>query len=109
VLYLEPLNVDFGASNANESLLGEVAAAHAVVKANAMMVPLSMNPYYRRALEKAGSGTGFASVQKHSYLMQATAGVVEASNTLSHKHDWLQMQECGRKREDASVRKHVYI
>ena len=98
-LWLETVNADFAASRE-----GKVSASawqmpvlrHAVAKARRMGVVLSVEAHLKSQLEQAahaeGAG-GVVTVATERYVLRPSNGVTEASDYLTNKHDWVQMEE----------------
>jgi hypothetical protein len=93
VLYLEPLQRDFPHREAlrdseHEDESFELALIrHAAAKAKAMDVPLSLSTSLRDVAKRAG--LAYETTEKQ-YVLLPSAGVFEASDTLTDKHDWIQ-------------------
>ncbi len=94
VLYLEPLQRDFphrqqfdqGKEGRAEDMVAQMAIlSHAISKARELGVPLSVPPYLANMLEELEVPYEDAEA---SYLLTASAGVFEASDTLGFGHDW---------------------
>lgn len=94
VLWLETINVDFSAGR-NVNSRGWLAAglAHAVRKADAMGVALSVEGYHSRALSEMVGSRGTVREVRDALVLRPSNGVVEASDYLTNKHDWVQLQE----------------
>lgn len=94
LLWLETVNVDFSAA----PRLGEGRSAswqrpvllHAVHKARAMVVPLSVAPELYEALVDVTDNIGVHVKKEEDVILRASNGVVEASDYLSDRHDWVQ-------------------
>lgn len=102
VLWLETMNVDFRAHGIDDRAYLTAAIAHAVFKAEKMGVALSMDTNAKRPAQAAieagiisGATTrGFSlGVRLDRMVLRPSVGVVEASDYLSHKHDWVQTVE----------------
>lgn len=95
-LYLEPFQRDFphrevfGEDPALNGAFYGAIVRHAVAKADQMGLPLSIGAGYAGLLE--GLDIPFERVEK-PLMLRASNGVYEASDTLSGKHDWPQMQD----------------
>mmetsp|Transcript_40929 Transcript_40929/g.97271 ORF Transcript_40929/g.97271 Transcript_40929/m.97271 type:complete len:203 (+) Transcript_40929:143-751(+) len=90
-----PCYVDFE-HRVPEIMSYEVAAVrHAALKAQSMGVPLSIDPGFQAAAQEVMSGGlgGQLLFRSERLLLAPSAGVVEASDTLSEKHDWVQNTE----------------
>jgi len=97
VLWLETVNKDFRAQVDTGTWLSAVLA-HAVTKANAMGVMLSCEPKIASELSAAAAKANPSLVPVVMYMqdrlvLRPSNAVVEASDYLSNKHDWLQMAE----------------
>ena len=71
---------------------------HAMRKAHAMGVPLSMERFCQGAAQsilstKGSSITGRLESVRDALILAPSTGVVEASDTLTAKHDWVQIDE----------------
>ena len=96
VLYLEPLQRDFPHRDAfpQDGLDGYFIAAlvdHASKKAEALGVPLSIDARW-------GSITKFLDLPttadpRPEFVLAASAGVLEASDTMTRLHDWVQTKD----------------
>ena len=98
-LWLETVNADFAASRQ-----GKVSASswqlpvlrHAVAKAKRMGVALSVEAHLQSQLQQAvqaeGAG-GEVGVASERYVLRPSNGVTEASDYLTNKHDWVQLEE----------------
>jgi len=108
ILWLEALNVDFAAEKAGLSTDGwqEVALRHLLDKADRMGVAASVDPRLGKGLEwivsvregvnqeqAESKVSGKVKEVRHRLVLRPSNGVVEASDYLSHKHDWVQMEE----------------
>lgn len=94
VLFLEEMKVDFAATKTGVSTEGwqEAALSHLLEKADRMGVRASVDPHLGpllRWLRPAGKVTDV----KHRLVLRPSNGVVEASDYLSLKHDWVQTEE----------------
>ena len=94
VLWLETVNVDFSAGRSINSR-GWLAAglAHAVQKADAMGVALSVEGYHSRTLSEMVGAKGAVREVRDALVLRPSNGVVEASDYLTNKHDWVQLEE----------------
>lgn len=94
VLWLETVNADFEARVNTRDWLPAVLA-HAVSKAREMGVALSIEAHLERALADAAQASGGGTVASTSdaYVLRPSNGVLEASDYLTRKHDWVQMEE----------------
>lgn len=96
MLYLEPFQRDFPHRDTFENKDGinedfySAIMKHALAKAEAMNLPLSIGEDYGHIAERLG--LSMTKVQD-KLLLRASNGVYEASDTLSNKHDWPQMQD----------------
>lgn len=96
VLYLEPLQRDFPHRDAftQRDLDVHFLAAlvdHAAQKAKALGVPLSIDARLDGIAEHLG--LDFKVEQRPRFVIAPSAGVVEASDTMTRKHDWVQTRE----------------
>lgn len=69
---------------------------HAISKARGMGVPLSMDISCKPAAQAVlGSrqATGSLTTVEEPLVLAPSSGVVEASDTLTNKHDWVQTDE----------------
>ena len=97
VLWLETVNSDFEARVNTRAWLPAVLL-HAASKAAAMGIGLSVESFLGRQLAEVvtkhlGSGESDVAAVKDRLVLRPSNGVVEASDYLSHKHDWVQMEE----------------
>lgn len=101
VLWMEAMNVDFQASGVDDGAFLAAAVAHAALKAKKMGVALSLDARAKQAAQRAiesrvpelwGDGASLE-VRQHRLVLRPSVGVVEASDYLSHKHDWVQTVE----------------
>lgn len=99
VLFLETVNADFAASRegaVRPSAWQLPVLRHALSKARRMGVGLSVEAHLKGELEKAveaeGAG-GAVSVVSDRLVLRPSNGVVEASDYLTNKHDWVQLEE----------------
>jgi len=98
-LWLEAVNADFDALTAGAVDQAEMVGAvlrHAVAKSCAMQVPLLVDPSLSRDLHVVVSeqdAGGFISLAQDRLLLRPSNGVCEASDYLSARHDWVQLQE----------------
>jgi hypothetical protein len=97
-LWLEAVNCDFDAAAVvDQAALTLAALSHAIEKAESMGVPLSVDPELAQDLTAlANQRTGRrASVRLtcECIALRPSNGVCEASDFLSHRHDWVQLQE----------------
>jgi hypothetical protein len=94
ILYLEPRQRDFPhsdqVSSVSDSSLEQALVKHAIAKADAMGVPLSLSPHLGDIARRLG-----ASYDRtwDRYVLQPSGGVFEASDTLSKDHDWPQQSK----------------
>jgi len=96
-LWLEAINCDFDADEVGavqRSCWTTAVLRHALSKADAMQVPLSVDSRLYSTLcaaaRKWGArGSSVVQVQER-LLLRPSNGVVEASDVLSNKHDWIQ-------------------
>ena len=98
VLWLEAMNVDLKAIGVDDTEYLAVAISHAAAKAEKLGVALSMDTSTRRVATQVIEGReafagGRLEVRQERMTLRASVGVVEASDTLSHRHDWVQMAD----------------
>jgi len=106
VLWLETINVDFAASGRVDSRRWRDAVlALAIRKADTIGAELSVETSFGRDLARlAGPGADVREVSD-KLVLRPSNGVVEASDYLSHKHDWVQLKE----EITAPLRRSVYF
>lgn len=95
-LWLEAVNRDFDATNVDMSTLTDAVLSHAVEKAEAMGIPLSLDPMLSRELALVCSKRRVQCTSRmilERLVLRPSNGVCEASDFLSHRHDWVQQQE----------------
>jgi len=95
-LWLEAVNCDFDAATVNKSALTRAVLAHAVEKSEAMGVPLSLHPSVLQELamvSKERRWQGSTRLIHEKIALRPSNGVCEASDFLTSKHDWVQVQE----------------
>jgi len=100
-LWLEALNCDFDAVGFVDSAeISRAALRHAVEKAETMRAALSVDPVLIHELAAASSqraqfqgGKGVVEFACERLALRPSNGVCEASDCLSKKHDWVQLQE----------------
>merc|ERR1719160_854666 len=95
-LWLEAVHIDFGAHRLVDSS-GYVQAVlkHAVAKSEAMEVPVLIDTKLTEVANQIGhdfraGGRVFYTTER--LLLRPSNGVCEASDYLSRKHDWVQLQ-----------------
>jgi len=94
MLWLEATHTCFrGGRNADRQGFQSAVIAHAVIKAEAMGVPLAMDGGGELQRLAEGTPRGKVGREKFRVVLRASNGVVEASDYLSHKHDWVQMED----------------
>mmetsp|Transcript_24124 Transcript_24124/g.47278 ORF Transcript_24124/g.47278 Transcript_24124/m.47278 type:complete len:345 (-) Transcript_24124:117-1151(-) len=97
VLWLETVNCDFACAQAGRDRTGEWLPAvvkHAVQKARLMGVMLSVEQHWMHFLHEATDGDGERiETLTDVIVLRPSNGVVEASDYLSGKHDWVQTEE----------------
>jgi len=94
VLWLETVNTDFAAQGrVNDRSWRAAVLSHAVGKANAMGVGLSVESHMMGALQAAASPGCAVTQVEDKLVLRPSNGVVEASDYLTHKHDWVQLEE----------------
>mmetsp|Transcript_92791 Transcript_92791/g.271624 ORF Transcript_92791/g.271624 Transcript_92791/m.271624 type:complete len:445 (-) Transcript_92791:213-1547(-) len=95
-LWLETVNADFLARREVELQVAEWREAvlgHAMAKADAMGVALSVDSDFGRMLKALAPSSGSVQAQQERLVLRPSNGVVEASDYLSYKHDWHQTEE----------------
>merc|ERR1719401_1656619 len=95
MLWLETVNCDFAASRfVNPRAWIGAVLRHAVAKADAMGVGLCLNADMGRALQGLPEvDDGQVKEQSLQFILRPSNGVVEASDYLSRRHDWVQIAE----------------
>lgn len=101
VLWMEAMNVDFRANGVDDGKFLVAAVTHAALKAEKMGVALSLDTHAKLTAQQAIASRGPAlwgdgaslEVRQHRLVLRPSVGVVEASDYLSHKHDWVQTVE----------------
>ena len=94
-----PPQVDFLHGSADHRGYHLATVHHAMRKAQAMGVPLSMERFCQGAAQSVLSTKGSSSVTgrlecvREALILAPSTGVVEASDTLTAKHDWVQIDE----------------
>merc|ERR1719265_1652878 len=94
-LWLEPVHTDFSSQReAGRSLQGpawrKAVLRHAIAKAQAMGVALSVDRSFGALLESLVAPD---TIYQEHHILRPSNGVVEASDYLSSKHDWLQQTD----------------
>jgi len=102
VLWLEAVNADFAAS-VDRSSWQQPVLRHVVRKAEKMGALLSLPLGSSRALATLGVSPSCVSERSERLTLRPSNGVVEASDYLSPKHDWLQLEE-----ETIMIRRTMY-
>jgi len=100
VLWLETVNRDFVA-DVESSSWRKMVLRHVVGKAEAMRVRLSVDTYLQGELESVVYERGRPSpvpagsieIRSDRLVLRPSNGVLEASDYLSDKHDWVQLEE----------------
>jgi len=95
MLWLESVNRDFLAK-VNSRPWQRMVLLHVVAKADAMCVELSVDTMLQRELEavvQERSSNGKISIKSDRLLLRPSNGVVEASDYLAGKHDWVQLED----------------
>lgn len=97
-LWLEAVNIDFdaGSGAVDSEGIARAVLCHALVKAEAMGIPLSVASELANKLVTAAAevgGKGIASITTECLALRPSNGVCEASDSLCRKHDWVQLQE----------------
>lgn len=101
VLWLETVNADFVAHRQVDPRKWQrPVLTHALSKARAMGVGLSVENHLHSALDDVASATAAAEQDRgrvvesrDALVLRPSNGVVEASDYLTRKHDWVQMEE----------------
>jgi hypothetical protein len=88
VLYLEPMQREFPhrGNGTSDAALETAILRHAVQKAAALGVPLSLSPYVADLARREGLTV---TPTTERYVLEPSAGVFEASDTMGY-HDWPQ-------------------
>ncbi len=95
-LFLEPFQRDFphieifGDALEVDNVYYANIMIHAIKKAGQMGLPLTIHVYYG---EIAKALNFSFELRKAKLLLKKSSGIFEASDTLSSKHDWVQMQD----------------
>jgi len=98
-IWLEAVNVDFGFGKANEvdfQMYVRAILRHAMLKADKMGAALSIDEGLvddLRAVAKEHDTGGVVQHIRERLLLRPSNGVLEASDYLSAKHDWVQTRE----------------
>jgi len=93
-LWLEALNADFDAAEVVDADGWQAAVlSHAMAKADAMSVPLSVSFSLAGELHAAASSGSTVRKTQEQILLRPSNGVCEASDYLSARHDWVQLDE----------------
>mmetsp|Transcript_54390 Transcript_54390/g.158781 ORF Transcript_54390/g.158781 Transcript_54390/m.158781 type:complete len:283 (-) Transcript_54390:74-922(-) len=95
-LWLETVNCDFDAHGLSTDIWEVAALQHAMAKAQAMHVPLSVAPSLAEDLRRIAKGKGIKGDVRHvreRLLLRPSNALVEASDYLGSRHDWLQRAE----------------
>lgn len=94
LLWLETLNVDFAAQSKIETRLWlQALLAHAIAKADAIKVALSVPPEWLPELGRLPAAGRVAHAPPTHIVLRPSNGVVEASDYLGDRHDWVQLSE----------------
>mmetsp|Transcript_24064 Transcript_24064/g.46949 ORF Transcript_24064/g.46949 Transcript_24064/m.46949 type:complete len:628 (+) Transcript_24064:161-2044(+) len=93
LLWLETLNLDFGFGYDRSGKWLGFVIEHAVRKADAMGIILSVSRGMQNLLLEASKGRGTVKTTQHRVILRPSNGVMEASDYLSEKHDWVQIKE----------------
>lgn len=97
VLWLETVNCDFEAGRfVKPQSWQQPVLRHALGKASAMGVALSVETHLQGALKEAASASavgGRVDVSTERLVLRPSNGVLEASDYLTNKHDWVQTEE----------------
>ena len=91
VLWLETVNQDF-AARVNARPWQQAVLAHCVAKAQAMGAELWVEAHHERALAQLVSDASTIAPARARLELRPSNGVVEASDYLNHKHDWVQLE-----------------
>jgi len=92
VLWLESVHLDFGAGGRVPPCETAVLK-HAVAKADAMGLPLSVDTYLGYELAEVVGNRGTVREVEDRLVLRPSNGVMEASDYLSNEHDWVQTEE----------------
>ncbi|CAK0818805.1 unnamed protein product, partial [Prorocentrum cordatum] len=95
VLWLEGVHMDGAVweHGAHVPRLDGPVLEHAVAKAVAMGVGLSVSSHLRQELARVAGGRGEVRQVNDAVVLRPSNGVVEASDYLDSRHDWVQMKE----------------
>jgi len=105
VLWLETVNKDFRAS-VDARPWRKAVLQHVVDKSNAMGVMLSCEASLQSMLlDACGGCDGAVRVVQDRLVLRPSNGVVEASDYLSTKHDWVQLVE----ETTAPLQRAIYV
>jgi len=95
VMWVEGVHADFQAS-VNRRAWQPAVLQHLLTKAVAIGALVSWDTGFKASAEamvKELGVDGRVELRKDALVLRASNGVVEASDYLSHKHDWVQMQD----------------
>lgn len=97
-LWLEAINTDFDAAAGvvDPDMIAQAALCHAIIKAEVMGLPLSVDPDLASKLVAAAGEvgcTGIVTITSERLALRPSNGVCEASDYLTQQHDWVQLQE----------------
>jgi len=96
-LWLEAVNLDFSAEEtglADKRAFIIAVLRHAIKKADDMTIPLTVSDRYVRFLEAVvvkDACDGIVDTVDECLVLRPSNGVLEASDYLSQKHDWVQL------------------
>ncbi|KAL1520740.1 hypothetical protein AB1Y20_022308 [Prymnesium parvum] len=95
LLWLETVNVDFAAEGQVDSSKWQRAVlSHAISKANRMGIALSVESRLAQAISSHPDALrGGVRIVNDQLLLRPSNGVVEASDYLTIKHDWVQQED----------------
>lgn len=98
-LWLEAVNLDFAAEEseiADKRVCTLAVFRHAIMKSEEMQVPLSVSDWFSQPLSLVADKQGFSGIVQtveECLTLRPSNGVIEASDYLSFKHDWVQFTE----------------
>uniref|UniRef100_A0A7S2SDW3 Uncharacterized protein n=1 Tax=Rhizochromulina marina TaxID=1034831 RepID=A0A7S2SDW3_9STRA len=90
LLWLEVVNQDFVAQVDSRRYI-ESAVRHAILKSDRMGIPLSLESHLESLASSIVSRPNSVKQVQDKLVLRPSKAVVEASDYLSHKHDWVQL------------------
>merc|ERR1712137_930442 len=79
--------------NVDSRPYGLAVLEHAIAKSNALGIMLSCETRLEHELASVGAATGSTCVRRDRLVLRPSNGVLEASDYLSPKHDWVQLSQ----------------